>query len=676
MLKESRRIAAVLAADVVGYSRLMGADEGGALDTLKSRRAAFDLLVADSEGQPFGCVGDSLMAQFPSAVNAVRCAEALQARVEAENAALPVARRMRLRIGVNLGDVIEEGDSAFGDAVNIAARLQALAKPGGILISGAVHEQVHRKVVARYRYVGARHVKNVSEPVKAFEMLPPRTGALARIVPRLEWLTPRRARHAAAAALVLVVAIGAGVFWREWAPPRAAARLGDMLPARDGDAGASIAVLPFTNMTGSPRNEYLGDGFAEELGNRLSRNPQLRVAARTSTFALRGKGLEIDEIASRLGVRYVIEGSIKRQGEHLRVSAALVDAESGASRWANSYEPESADLLAVESDIAAMVITALELVLQPASAAVAPMPGEEAGRAYDYHLQGLAYLRQGKSAQSIAAAEGLFKRALTEQPGYARAQAGLCEARVERYVLDRLAAHVAAAEQACANAEALDSNALDVFLAVGRLRQVTGDFARAQAAYRRAVQLAPNSAESLTGLAAALADGGATEEAANTYLHAMAVQPGYAMAHLRYGNLLLALGRTPEAIQSYERAVSLAPENPSALSNLGGAYLLMGDFVRAEEASRRSLALEPRRASYSNLASARYFLRRFDEAAAMYREAIALAPADHRLWGNLADAQYFGGRKADASASYRRALDLAEGELAVIPKHWVNHAQA
>ncbi len=305
MLKDSRKIAAVLAADVVEYSRLMGADEPGALDALKRRRAIFDELVAELEGQEFGSVGDSLMARFGSAVNAVLCAQAIQQRVETENAGLPAGHRMQLRVGVNLGDVIVENDAAFGDTVNIAARLQALARPGGVLISGTVYDQVHLKVPARYIYTGARQVKNVSEPVRTFEVLAPEPQGLAGKLATLgARAVSRRVRHVAAGVLVVAAAAVLGVFWRELSPMRASDGAGSLLPALRGREAPpnSIAVLPFVNLSGDARNDYVGEGLAEELTNRLTRFPELLVAARTSAFAFRGKDLAVGDIAARLGV--------------------------------------------------------------------------------------------------------------------------------------------------------------------------------------------------------------------------------------------------------------------------------------------------------------------------------------------------------------------------------------
>ena len=438
----------------------------------------------------------------------------------------------------------------------------------------------------------------------------------------------------------------------------------------------SIAVLPFVTMSGNSQDDYLGQGLSEELSNRLTKISQMRVAARTSVFAFKGKDMDVTEIAARLGVRYVVQGSIKRQGDRLRVTAALVDGSTGSNRWSNAYEPSVADFFAVEDDIAGQVIQALELVLAEQPTRSQKSAGNRSPIAYDFYLQGLAYLRQPRSLKTLDAADQLFERALSEQPAFSRAQAGLCETRVERYALEKVPSYVASAEKACANAEALDSDAAEVHMAVGRLRLAMGNAAAAETSFRRALALVPLSPDVLIGLGESLEAGGKAAEAERSFQRAIIAQSQYAAAHLAYGNFLFSQGRAVEAIPVYERATQLTPDNPNAFSNLGGAYLQIGDFDKAAAAFARSLALEPRRANYSNAGTVQYYLGKYAEAAELYRKAIELAPADHRLWGNLADAQFFGMHPEEAKGNYQRALELADSELAVNPKQAVNQAQA
>jgi class 3 adenylate cyclase/TolB-like protein/Flp pilus assembly protein TadD len=675
MQKDNRIIAAILAADVVEYSRLMATDEPGTLAALKARRSIFADQVAEFGGREFGSVGDSLMAEFPSAVNAVAAALAIQEALAAENAALPPARRMMLRIGVNLGDVIEEKGGVFGDAVNVAARLQALAKPGGVMISGPVYDQVHAKLEARYLDAGTRQVKNIREPVRTYEVLPAvPAGIGGRIAAFLSGLASRRVLRGALVGVAIGIALALGLFWREIPVPASGGNLGAMLgPDEGAQVANTLAVLPFINLTGDPANDYMGDGLAEELLHRLARVPELRVAARRSAFAYKGKDVDVRTIAAALGVNYVVEGSIRRQGDLVRVNAALVERESGVNRWSYSYE-SSGDLYAVEADIGTQVLAALEQVLgiRP------PEPDPRAGgvAAYDLYLQGLSYLRQRKGARTLNAAEQLFRRALVEQADFARAQAGLCLTLVERYLQERVPAHVAAAEKACARAQSLDPAAYEVHEAVGSLRLVTGDVEKAEAAYRAALEIVPESPDALIGLAGVLAEAGNPLEAERTLERAIAAQPRYAASHTEYGILLLTLGRPREAAVAFQRVADLEPDNAGALNNLGVANLNAGDFGQATKAFSRALAIEPRPSSYSNTGVGYYYSGRYEEAAGMFRKAAEITPMDQRLWGNLADALRFSGRAREAEEAYARALALVEGELAVNPKNAFNQAQA
>jgi adenylate cyclase len=675
MQKDNRIIAAILAADVVEYSRLMATDEPGTLATLKARRTLFAGQVAEFGGSEFGSVGDSLMARFPSAVNAVAAALSIQEAVATQNAALPPAQRMMFRVGVNLGDVIEEKGVVFGDAVNVAARLQALAKPGGVLVSGTVYDQVHAKLAARYVDAGTRQVKNIREPVRTFEVLPAvPAGVSGRVAAFISGFASRRVLRGTLVGVAVGIALALGLFWREIPVPAAGKNLGTVLAPEESQESANLlAVLPFINLTGDVENEYIGDGLAEELVYRLSRVPGLRVAARGSAFAYKGKDVDVRTIADALGVNYVVEGSIRRQGNLVRVNAALVERATGVNRWSNSFE-SSGDLHAVEAEIGTQVLVALEQVLGIRPQAPAPRAGGIA--AYDLYLQGLSYLRQPKTARNLDAAEQLFRRALADQADFARAQAGLCQTLVERYLLERVPAHVAAAEQVCATAQSLDPAAYEVHEAVGSLRLVTGDVADSEAAYRRALAIVPESPDALIGLAAALADGGNTNEAERTLARAIASQPRYAASHTEHGILLLRLGRPRDAIVPFQHAADLEPDNAGAYNNLGVANLNSGDFVRAAEAFSRSLAIEPRFSSYSNTGVGYYYSGRFDEAAQMFRKATELAPANHRPWGNLADALLFSGREAEAGEAYARAFELVAGELDVNPKKAINQAQA
>ncbi|MCI0431007.1 MAG: hypothetical protein L0210_10750, partial [Rhodospirillales bacterium] len=316
-----RRLAAILAADVVGYSRLMEADEAGTLIALKTwRKEVLEPLVARHQGRVFKVIGDGVLVEFGSAVNAVQCAVELQQDMAAANVDVPENRRIVLRIGVNLGDVMVEGSDLYGDGVNIAARLESIAKPSGVLVSGTAFDYVRNKVNAGFEALGPQSLKNIAEPVRAYRV----TGT-PRVI-----TTPK-------------------------------------VPTDK----PSIAVLPFTNMSGDPNQQYFGDGVVEDIITELSRFRSLFVIARNSSFAFRGEGIDIAEIARRLGVQYVVEGSIRRAGNRVRITAQLIDARNGAHLWAERYDRELEDIFAVQDEVVRTVVATVAGRVEAAGAELA-----------------------------------------------------------------------------------------------------------------------------------------------------------------------------------------------------------------------------------------------------------------------------------------------------------------
>jgi TolB-like protein/class 3 adenylate cyclase len=306
-----RRLAAILAADVVGYSRLMGADEEATLATLNAYREVIDRLVVDLHGRVFGSAGDSVIAEFASPVEAVRCAAEIQQEIEARNANLPEDRRMRFRIGVNLGDVMAEGDNLFGDGVNVAARLEGLAKAGGVCVSGTVFDHVRNKVGLEFESLGERHVKNIEQPVRVYRIT-------------LEGEATEGEAHGAAT-------VGS-------------TELGFLQKP-------AIAVLPFENMSGDPEQEYFSDGLAEDIITALSHWHSFPVVARNSSFSFKGQQVRIGQIAEELGARYILEGSVRKAGKRLRITAQLIDAQTGHHPWAERFDRQLEDIFDIQDEI-------------------------------------------------------------------------------------------------------------------------------------------------------------------------------------------------------------------------------------------------------------------------------------------------------------------------------------
>ena len=376
MAKErvQRRLVAILAADVVGYGRLMGEDEEGTLATLKAYREVIDGLIAGHEGRVFGSAGDSVIAEFASAVEAVRCAVNIQRDLEERNADLPDDHRMRFRIGINLGDVMVDGNNLLGDGVNIAARVEGLAEPGGICISGAVFQQVKKRLDLAYEDLGEREVKNIAEPISIY---------LVRIA-------------------------------KPVSPPSPA------LP----NTRPSIAVLPFENMSGDPEQEYFADGLTEDIITALSLWRSFPVIARHSTFTYKGKSVRVQQVAEELGARYVLEGGVRKVGRRVRITAQLIDAETGHHVWAQKFDRDLEDIFAIQDEVTQRIVAIVEPELERAEQkrSVAKKPTDL--DAWDNYQRGMAFLYQ-YTKKGNRRARKMFARATKLDPSYSQPFIGL-----------------------------------------------------------------------------------------------------------------------------------------------------------------------------------------------------------------------------------------------------------
>ena len=345
-----RKLAAILSADVVGYSRLMAADEAATVSTLKFCRDIIARLIARRGGRVVNAPGDALLAEFPSAVEAVQAAIEIQKALEGHNVQLEAERRMQFRIGVNLGDVIEEADGTiYGDGVNIAARMEALAEAGGICISSSVYDAVEGKLDFGFDFLGEQQVKNIAKPVRVYRVRAEPRPAPKRTAPkkRLRWQTA----VPIAATVLALLAAGAWLLREHGlpAPQRAVETTGAA-------KGPGVAVLPFVNLSGDANQEYFSDGLTEDILTALARTGDLRVLARNTTFQYKGKAVDVAKLGHELGVRYVLEGSVRRDGDNLRVTAQLIDGETGAHIWADKFDRKMADIFVVQDEIVGQIV--------------------------------------------------------------------------------------------------------------------------------------------------------------------------------------------------------------------------------------------------------------------------------------------------------------------------------
>jgi len=381
-----RRLAAVLAADVAGYSRLMGLDEVGTARTLREHRLVTDALVAKHGGRIVKTTGDGVLLEFPSVVDAVECAVAVQAVMAERNEGVPADRRMLFRIGINLGDILIEGDDILGDGVNVAARLEGVAEPGGICISSSAYEQVRGKVTVEFADLGEQRLKNIERPVRLYAV----RSASFSTEPSVK------------------------------APAEAEKPLA--LPDKP-----SIAVLPFENMSGDPEQEYFADGMVEEIITALSQFKWLFVIARNSSFTYKGKAVDIKQVGRELGVRYVLEGSVRKSSGKVRITGQLIDAVAGAHLWAGRFERNLTDVFALQDEVTVAVVSAIQPKLLQTEIAISTRRRPENLTAYDYYLRALPHFLLS-TREGLAEAIRLLHRALELDPrfGYAAAQAAIC----------------------------------------------------------------------------------------------------------------------------------------------------------------------------------------------------------------------------------------------------------
>jgi TolB-like protein/Flp pilus assembly protein TadD/DNA-binding winged helix-turn-helix (wHTH) protein len=498
-------------------------------------------------------------------------------------------------------------------------------------------------------------------------------GVVVDAGPPVPGARPRlpRARLSIAPFIVAGVALMAAVtglaWWRSIALPPDAATAVSTAPE---PGSRSIAVLPLVDMSASGGNAYLGDGLSEELSTRLAQVPGLRVAARTSAFEFRGRNLDVRRIGQSLGVRHVLEGSVRRDGDNVRVTVQLIDTRTGYHVWAGNFDRAWREVLMLQDDIARSVTDALQVVLaeRPARAALGE-PHQLDVRAIEPYLAGLAALRQPGDASLLKRAQQSFRDAIAIDPQFAGAYAGLCRVLGRTFERSGDPQLLEDAAAACRTSLALDPTLLDTEKALANIALSRGRHDEAAAAFRRLLQRGNRQDADLhVGLGEALAGQGQGAEAEASYRRAVAAEPAYWSAHSALGTYLWQRGKLDEAAAAMRKAAELVPSSANAWSNVGGVLQMKGDFDGALQAYRRSLQLEPSKEGYSNLGTTLYYLNRFPEAVGNFERAAELGPFDYTVQGNLADALWqVPARRADAVARYQRATLLAEKQLEATP---------
>mgnify|MGYP001255536670 CR=1 FL=1 len=558
-----RKLTAILCADVHGYSRLMGEDEEATVRTLSAHRRIIDGLIEQHHGRFVNSAGDSVLAEFGSVVNAVECAVEIQTTLKAENARLSPDRRMEFRIGVNLGDVVVDGEQIYGEGINIAARLESLAQPGGINISGSVHEQIKNKLALNCEDLGEQRVKNITEPVRVFRALQGAGAATTRKTRRVVTRYVRRGAFSIAG-LAIIVAIIFVVQHISLKPPRSSASIPPAqslaLPLPD---KPSIAVLPFTNMSGDHEQEYFSDGITDDLITDLSRLPGLFVIARDSAFTYKGKAAKLQDVGKELGVKYVLEGSVRKAGEQLRITVQLADATTGAELWAERYDRPLRDVFALQDEIVRRIVTTLNLQLELSQRGVLVTRSTESLEAYDDLLRGAEYSLSFTKEEN-AKARAMFERAIELDPKYAAAYGWL---------------------------------AWNYF--IGWIRALNPD----PNGLERGLQMALKSIaldDSVSGTHSCLAGiyvhNGQHDQAFTEAERGIALNPNEPFGYLLLAEIMNVMGRPAEALVTVGKAMRLDPRNSDAYPyqfEQGWAYTQLGRYGEAIPKFRGALLRDP-----------------------------------------------------------------------------------
>jgi adenylate cyclase len=555
-----RRLAAIFAGDIAGYSRLMGADEEGTLRQLKAyRKELVDPKITEHRGRIVKTTGDGMLVEFVSVVDAVRCAVDIQRGMAEHNTEVPADKRIEFRIGINVGDIIIDGDDIFGDGVNVAARLEALADPGGIMVSGVVHDQVRDKLNFGFDNMGERVVKNIARPIGV-----------------------HRVQISELAVPAVVKSGSAGT-------PAAMAST----------SRPSIAVLPFTNMSGDPEQDYFADGIVEEIITALSHMRWLSVIARNSSFIYKGKSVDVKQVGRDLGVRYVLEGSVRKAGNRVRITGQLIDTSTGAHLWADRFDGATEDIFDLQDQVTAKVVGAIGPKLQQVEVERAKHKPTENLDAYDYYLRGMASLHQW-TKESNDEALRLFYRSIELDPGFASAfgLASWC------FVWRKVNGWIGGNVKEVAEAERLARRAIElgpddaVALSGGgyALVFVVHDLDNGAAYIERALALNPNLAWALHSSGWTKAFLGEPDAAIEHLSEAMRLSPLDPLNFRAQGGIAFAhflAGRYDEAIRWAQNALRERPNYLAAIRELAAASALAGRLPEAQRAMAQLRQIDP-----------------------------------------------------------------------------------
>jgi adenylate cyclase len=556
-----RKLTAIFSADAVEYSRLMGEDEEATVRTITTCREVLTTLIQQHNGKVLDSPGDNLLAEFVSVVDAVQCAVAVQKKIKACNDKLPENRRMQFRIGINLGDVIQEEERIYGDGVNVAARLEGLAEPGGICISRNVYDQIKHKLNLGYEYLGEHALKNISEPVRVYRVLM-EPEAAGKVVGEKRFLGRISRKAALAAIIVLLIVAGGLIGWNIYLhqskkiEPASLDKMAYPLPDKP-----SIAVLAFDNLSGDPEQEYFSDGLTEEIITALSKSTQIFVIARNSTFTYKGNPVKVQQVAEDLGVRYVLEGSVRKDADRVRITAQLIDAIKGIHLWAERYDSELKDIFSIQDRITKKIIAALHTKLTIGEDARILAKGTNSLEAFLKFLQAREHHHRFNKEDNLISRR-LLKEAISIDPEFGQAYGLLGATHMQDVFIQATKSPKQSIGKAIELTRKSISLGADYQALLGWIYVLVKKHDKAVVECQKAVELLPSSALARTFYGLALNSVGRFEEAVHELKQAVRLDPlssSFVLRSLAFASSLA--GRHEEAIAAGKKAVKKGPND-------------------------------------------------------------------------------------------------------------------
>jgi adenylate cyclase len=591
-----RKLTAILSADVIGYSRLMRDDEEATVRDLAAHRVLITQIIQQHNGRVVDSPGDNILAEFASVVDAVNGAIKIQEEIRISNTDTHEDRRMEFRIGINLGDVIEEEERIYGDGVNIAARVEGLASAGGIAISGTVYEHIKEKLSLGYHYLGEQNVKNISEPVRVYRLLTEPADA-GKMIGEKKSKSRKWLWAASGAVALFILVFGAIAIWnfyfRPSFEPAAVEKMAFPLPDKP-----SIAVLPFDNMSEDPKQEYFSDGLSDQIISSLSKMPHLFVIARNSTFTYKGKPVKIQKVAEDLGVKYVLEGSVQKTSDRIRITAQLIDATTGHHVWSESYDRDPEDIFAVQDDISMEIMKAMRVELLEGEQALIWQKHETGNlKAFEKVLQGRHYATKGTKGDSAQALQ-LYEEAIGLDPEYARAYAGLGLTHFFRARFGWVESRAESMKLAfkCAQKSIALDDTLDIaYMLLSAIYVMRRDFEKAVVEAKKAISLNPNGADAYSVLAGVSGLSGDWQESVTYAEKSIRLNPFPMVYYFHWlGRAYFMTEQYDKAVETWKRALHKAPKYLPAHAFLAASYISLDRQAEAAAAAQEVLRINPK----------------------------------------------------------------------------------